>query len=373
VTVTEPYNGGVKLLPQTYDATRGGVNRVDFVYLFDLYNLSARVVDRQGMPVQTAIVEISGLRSKNLSTNSEGIAWAILPLGDYSITVRSTEEVMAQSAHLNRTMQLDFIPTPLTNNTLLVNLVDDSGFPLGGYIVRLDIANATLEAMTNSTGSASFNEVRVFYARLDVANENATLYTRPIQLTAVTVINITFDTRFPDISNITMTDRNVGDAVNDVYEINVTANITDSWQHEGLNATIFYIFGDDGQTLNAPMRQTIGTNFTVRLLFSNIDAPFDLTYFITAMDSANNSRTSSRTRITINQSVPVNLVTPEPTITPGGADYGLLGPIFALAESINSYMWVLIMVVLVVLGGTVFVFVAVNTFFYVKMKKLKKP
>ena len=247
--------------------------------------------------------------------------------------------------------------------------------PLENFTVLLDVGGDTpLEALSNASGTARLDGIQVFFARLEVQKDNRTLYSAPLQLANSTSLNITLDINPPNIAGVNASYRNVGDASNDIYEIKVNADITDAGTRPGLGAKVFYEI-NGGQLLSADMGQSGGA-FTGTLTFPNIDAPFDIMYYVNATDAAGNSRVSSRTTMPVEPVPPISLITPTPTPTPGGGNGtggGILGPVAGMLESVSTYIWALIILVLVILGGTVFVFVAMNAFFYMNSRQLKKP
>ncbi len=377
ITVTEPYFGGVKFLPQAYAPSRGGVNSLYFVYEFNLYNLTVDVKGRNGLPAPNANITITGGgRTKNL-TATTGSAWAVILAGDYTVSTVFPDNTTANQTVTvrNITQSILLVQSPLTSKTLTVKLADDLGQPLENFTVLLDVGGDTpLEALSNASGTARLDGIQVFFARLEVQKDNRTLYSAPLQLANSTSLNITLDINPPNIAGVNASYRNVGDASNDIYEIKVNADITDAGTRPGLGAKVFYEI-NGGQLLSADMGQSGGA-FTGTLTFPNIDAPFDIMYYVNATDAAGNSRVSSRTTMPVEPVPPISLITPTPTPTPGGGNGtggGILGPVAGMLESVSTYIWALIILVLVILGGTVFVFVAMNAFFYMNSRQLKKP
>lgn len=381
ITVSEPYHGGVKFLPQEYDVSKGGINTLYFVYLFDLYNLSINVKNRSGLPAARAPVTVTGMGlSKIISTSKNGSAWVVLPPGAYQVSAEFDDaNVTKPVSWLNYSRSITLVQPPLTNNTLTVNLRDETGQPLENLTVLLEVGGAApLETSSNASGTAKISEIRVFSARLEIRKGNTTLYSAPVQLLNLTTRNITFDIHPPEIADVNATYRNVGNETNAAYEITVSANITDAGGREGLRAQLLYDI-TEGQPLSSEMGPSDG-NFSAVLAFQNISAPFEFAYTINATDSAGNSRLSSRTVMRVESVPPVSIATPTPptppppTPTPSKGPFDdLLGPLVTILESVSTYMWVLIILVLVILGGTVFVFLAVNAFFYMKGKKPSKP
>lgn len=380
ITVTEPYYGQVKFLSQSYDPARNGTNQLYFVYLFDLYNLTINVTDRSGLQVAGTQVNITGTRSKSLVTDSNGSAWVILPPGDYQATAGFEDGAVSKPAlGLNWDRSVSIAQPPLTNNTLVVSLASETGAPLENITVLLDVGEESpREAASNSTGAAAFSEIRVFSGRLDLRKDNVTLYSARVQLSNFTALNISLDLNPPTVGNISASYRNIGDAANDVYRVTVSANVSDAGGYGGLAAELDYRIGE-GNFTSMDMARSGGL-FAAAPAFQNLDAPFNFTYYVNATDSSGNWHASDPATLRVEPVPPEVLATPTPVPSPGGTGTewldellaSTLGPVAGALESVSTYMWILIILVFVILGGTVFVFAAVNAFFYMKTRKKPK-
>ena len=376
LTVTEPFHGAQQFLEQSYDVSRGGMNRLYFVFDYQLYNITVFVRNELNAPVAGATVtaQRDGYNASG-TTGADGSVSFMLTGGAWDLTAVFDGTRLGQTVNVVRSMDVRLAPPPPTNNTVVVRLLNETGGPVANLTVRLDAAGEISEQVSNATGQANFTGIRVFFVRIDVFDDGRMLYSTPLTLTSnYTVKDVGLDMEPPRINGTSVFSRNVGNATRNVYEVTVDANVSDlATPYEALNVTLHYRVGA-GMELEQGMVHVGGGQFEAVQKFSNIDAPFDFSYYVTAVDSWGNTRASSRETVSIQHTPPIGAATPTPTPSQKLPEplRSLLTPLAAVLESITTYMWVLIFVVLIVLGGTIFVFLAVGAFFYMKKPK-KRP
>jgi len=383
ITVVEPFTSKSKLWQDAYDVKRKGLNNLTFVYDFVLSNLTVNVRDGVGNPVNNSVVSVSGAHvSKNKTTNASGTAWFIIPLETVDVRAYFGEFVLYQRVqNLAWDTAITISAPPPIRNNVAVTVRDDEGLPVANLSVLLTTPKAEIHGKTNETGEVVFEEVAFNDVNISIVADNRTIYQRALKLTQnKTALEIVLDLHQPVISDTTIRAFNIGTVDNESYRLffNVSAhdNITPA---ADLNVTLYYSV-DSRPWVEVRMQNAGEGQFNAIVDLPNANTPFDISYYAKATDAAGNSKEGSRELITINYIPPPPTPTPIPSPTPPRNITSelpeplksMLGPVEMVLLSVSDYMWVLIFLVLVILGGTIFVFVSVNAFFYMKKAKKKE-
>jgi len=383
VSVTDPYLHQVQRQQQTFDVSRGGRNVVYFTYDYSLGNLTVYVKDGVNNSIEGAAVRVKGPHiSVNRTTNASGAAWFITLLGD-TVDVQASfgDVVLNKRLQVQDATIITMAAPPPISNQVQVKVEDDLGKPVQGASVGLFARGYNATIITGASGDATFTGVPFNQLNLTVGVNNVTRYLRDLKLVRKdTQTRVVLDLHSPNVSAVTMNASNIGTAGRDHYilafETQVDDRVTSS---EALNVTLYYSV-DQGPVIPAQMAPAGGKRFAANVDLPNIAAPFGVACYAQAIDGTGNIGYGANSTSTVGYIPPPATPTPSPTPTPKPISLdippevkGLLAPLEAFLSSVTDYMWVLIFLVLVILGGTVFVFVSVNAFFYMnKVKKARK-
>ena len=381
VTAREPYGKTSQQWSGAHDPARNGTNRIAFEFRLTAYRLGVHVGDVSGAPVGNATVSVRGAFSADSESNQSGVAQFVLPPGTYVVSTSCNGTNLSKSIALSSHSSIVLAPTPPLNNTLEVAVYDELGTPAENATVRISSGPFQEARETDANGTAVFTGVCFSEVQVSVSLGGKTPYSEKTALENLTRISVMIDTRPPAIAVQPIILRNASSSRKQEYEIEVRASISDSvTQRSGINATINYSTGAGASSAKMALE---GEYFTAKIKIAE-KAPFNFTYWITAIDSAGNEGTANGTA-ELSYALPMPTPGDSSRRTPvpaGSVDEEpwdplepvreLLAPLESMLEAVSTYMWLLVFLVLVVLGGAVFVFLAAKAFFYVRGEKKPK-
>ncbi len=381
VTVTAPYGGTAQSRHETYSQARNGTNRLAFGFPVTVYNMSVQARDELGSPLAGANISVSGPYSRTAVANSSGEAWFMLPPGSYTVSASLGSINASTRVNLTYPMSVAVGPPPPLNNTLEVVVSDDFGVPLQNFTVALAFAGHSEEALTNESGAAEFAGLNATEALINISSNGTAFYTSNVTLQPLTSLNVTIDLHPPNITAVSVSSHNIGVYGTDTYEIQFKANVTDAVSpRERLSVGLEYVIGTD--KFDTPLVYAGNSTFTAKTARAQ-QAPFSVFYRINATDERGNTASTNLTEFVVRHSAPPMTPTPIPGTYPTPSPEnvtsnipeplrGVAGSVEGLLSGVSTYMWVMVLLVVVILGGTLFVFLAVNAFFYMKGGRKKK-